>query len=57
LGWTGIWPLPYMPSAVRIEIIPAASNTPRLPVASITVPLLTSREPNTEYKDEILPPQ
>jgi prepilin-type N-terminal cleavage/methylation domain-containing protein len=53
-GWIGGWQSPYMPAAVRIEMTAAPGSAPRLPLSSLTIPLQTSREPGTEYRDEII---
>jgi prepilin-type N-terminal cleavage/methylation domain-containing protein len=52
LGWVGNWQQPYMPLAVRIELTPAVGSAPRLPMSTVTIPLRTSKEPGTPYKDE-----
>ena len=41
--WVNDWRLPDLPSAVRIDMAPAASDPARLPVLAVTVPLLINR--------------
>lgn len=55
-GWVFNWTLPYMPAAVKIEMALAGNSTSRLPLTTITIPLRTSKEPGSVYKDEIILP-
>jgi len=43
LGWVSAWGGPNMPSAVRIEMAPAAPDPVRLPAVTITAPLYVYR--------------
>ena len=42
-GWVDSWKDPNMPSAVRIDMTPAAPDPVRLPAVSITAPLYVNR--------------
>jgi hypothetical protein len=42
-GWVDAWTTPNLPSAVRIEMAPAAPDPARLPVVAVTAPLHTNR--------------
>jgi prepilin-type N-terminal cleavage/methylation domain-containing protein len=46
------WVQPWLPYAVRIELEPAPNSDVRMPVGSITIPLLVTREPGTDYYDD-----
>jgi prepilin-type N-terminal cleavage/methylation domain-containing protein len=46
------WKQPLLPYAVRIELEPAANSDVRMPIGSITVPLMVAKEPGAEYYDD-----
>ena len=52
-GWVAAWNGPNLPSAVRIEMTPAAADPVRLPSVSVTAPLFINRlYDEVHYYDE-----
>ena len=52
-GWVDAWNDPDLPSAVRIEMAPAAPDPIRLPVVAITAPLHINRSfEDLQYEDQ-----
>ncbi len=42
---------PYLPSALRVEMAPFASDPSRLPLTSLTIPIRVNRDPMVQYVD------
>lgn len=50
-GWKTFWDQPFLPWGVRIEMLPVAPETQRIPIGSVTVPLHITRQPTEQYID------
>lgn len=49
--WLPSWGGEFLPSAIRVELLPAAIDPSRLPLTSVTVPVRVTREPLGPYAD------
>ena len=50
--WLTVWPLQYLPDAIRIEMAPLAPDPARLQPLTLTIPVHVNRQPLEEYELE-----
>ena len=48
--WVPVWGKDTLPSAIRIEMVPLASDKLRLPLITVTAPVRVSRDPKVIYE-------
>ena len=48
--WVAVWSKDTLPSAIRIEMIPLASDKLRLPLVTVTAPVRVTRDPSVTYE-------
>lgn len=48
--WVTVWSKDTLPSAIRIEMIPLASDKLRLPLVTVTAPVRVTRDPGMTYE-------
>ncbi len=49
--WVPVWSKPFLPSAIRIEMLPMPQERLRLPLVTITAPIRITRDPLDTYVD------
>jgi general secretion pathway protein J len=49
--WLGVWDRPYLPAAVKIDIVPLRAEPNRLAIRGVSVPIRITREVLAQYDD------